>query len=281
MISKQAMDIEKTNDSLKAIKELIGIVSKLRCPEEGCPWDQEQTHKSLIPYVIEEAYEVTDAIRNESDDELKEELGDLLLQIILHAEIACEEKRFTIEDIARELTKKLIRRHPHIFNTKKKQTVKEVQKNWESIKLKEKNLKNSKHPISDTLKKKIRGQSPIKGALEISNKTASLGFDWENIDDVWRSVEEEFSELKKTIHKKDFSNAQEELGDLIFSLVNIARWLKISPEEGLVGTNKRFLNRFSHIESTLEGNFANQSLNKLQNIWESTKATSESNIDIN
>ena len=269
------MNIDKTNRSLKEIKNLIDVVSQLRCPKEGCPWDIDQTHESLIPFVIEEAYEVADAIRNESDDELKEELGDLLLQIILHAQIAQEEERFTLEDIAIVSAQKLIRRHPHVFKTKEIKTISEVKRTWESIKTKERDLKDSIHPITDTLKKKIRGQPAIAGALAISKKVSDVGFDWKDIDCIWGKIEEELLELKEAIDQKDFSHAEEELGDVIFTLINIARRLEISAEEGLASTNQRFLERFSYIESKVKGDFSNYSLNKLQKIWESAKEISQ------
>lgn len=265
------MDDKKENNSLKEMKKLINVVSKLRRPKEGCPWDQEQTHISLIPYVLEEAHEVADAIRNESDDELKEELGDLLLQIVLHAQIAQEENRFDLEDIALGINQKLIRRHPHVFSTQEIKTIKETKQIWESIKLSEQNAKDIKNPISDNLKRKIRSQSSISGALEISKKAAKLGFEWKNFDDIWEKVEEELKELKSALNKKDFINAQDELGDVIFTLINIARWFQISAEEGLVSTNKRFLERFSHIESTMKGEFSKQSLNDWKEMWDSAK----------
>jgi len=265
------MNVPKSTNSTTAITELIDIVSQLRSPKGGCPWDIEQTHTSLIPYLLEEAHEVADAIRNNNDDHLQEELGDLLLQIFLHSQIANEEKRFNLEDIARGVSQKMIRRHPHVFGNTKVKNTEEAKKNWESIKMLEKPLTTSKSQLSDHLKEKVRSQSAISGAMEISKKVANAGFEWESIDSIWDKVNEELSKLKKAIDQKDFSNAQEELGDVIFTLINIARWCKLSPEEGLAGTNRRFLDRFSHIESTLEGDISSHSFNVLREAWNNTK----------
>ena len=260
---------------MEAIKKLINIVSELRSPIGGCPWDLEQTHSSLIPYLLEEAHEVADAIRNGSDESLKEELGDLLLQIMLHAQIAKEDNRFNIEDIARGINQKLIRRHPHVFSGTKVSSIEEVKMNWDAIKIKEKPLTTSKTPLSYKVRAKVRSQSPIAGAVEISRAAASAGFEWETIDGVLEKVDEELEELKQAIKEHNISNAQEELGDLMFTIINIARWCNLNAEEGLAGTNKRFLDRFEYIESKLEGNFSKCSLKELSEIWQTAKEALE------
>ncbi len=265
------MDITNISPTTNALHELIEIISHLRSPIEGCPWDLEQTHRSLIPFLLEEAHEVADAIRFGNDHELQEELGDLLLQVVLHAQIAKEENRFNLEDIAINLNKKLIRRHPHVFAGQKVKTSAEVNQNWEEIKISEKPTSKSKSPLSDYLRNKVRSQSALVGATYISKKAAKGGFEWKNIEEVWSKVNEEMQELKEAIDKKDFLNAQEELGDLLFTLINLARWCKISPEEGLAGTNNRFLDRFSYIESTLDGNLSKSSSKELKRLWEIAK----------
>ncbi len=262
---------KESNTFIEAIRELITIVAALRSPVGGCPWDLAQTHNSLIPYLLEEANEVADAIRNGDDDNLKEELGDLLLQIVLHTQIAEDENRFCLKEVAESINQKLIRRHPHVFGNENLETINEVKKSWELIKRAEKPFLQSKSPISDGLKRKVRSQTPIYGAMEISKKTANKGFKWENVESIWDKVDEELRELKEALNKKDFSNAQEELGDIIFTLINIAHWFDLNPEEGLNGTNQRFLDRFSYFESNLEGNFSKHSSNDLFKLWKTAK----------
>ena len=185
------------------MNKLLEVVSDLRDPINGCPWDLKQTHLSLVPYVLEEAYEVAHAIREDNPDELKEELGDLLLQVILHAQIAKEKNLFDITDILDIITEKLIRRHPHVFQNKAKVSIKEVEDSWETIKNNEKPLNNSKTPISDRLKLKIRPQPSTKAALIISKKASKNGFEWENIDQIWDKLHEELEELKDALKKEN------------------------------------------------------------------------------
>tara|TARA_Y100001968_G_scaffold328812_1_gene376720 strand:- start:980 stop:1828 length:849 start_codon:yes stop_codon:yes gene_type:complete len=254
-----------------SFKELIEIVAKLRDPKNGCPWDLEQTHKSLIPYMLEEAHEVADAIRQENDNEIKEELGDLLLQIILHSQIAKEEKRFDINDINNSISKKLIRRHPHVFNNKKFSNTEEVKKEWREIKINEKNSKYSTTPFTDQIASKVRSQSALSGGVFISKECAEIGFEWEHIDQIWTCLYEEIDEFKEALKNKNLNLLEEELGDIFFTLINIARWYQLSPEESLVKTNKKILKRFQYIESKMHGNLSNQKINSFRNLWKSTK----------
>ncbi len=263
--------MERDLNSAEALSDLINTVSKLRDPLNGCPWDLEQSHTSLIPFVIEEAYEVVDAIRNQSDSNLKEELGDLLLQIILHSQIASEDKRFNFKDIVLEINKKLIRRHPHVFETPQKLSAQEVKLKWEERKSIEKSIPKSKSPISDNLKRRIRSQPPLSSAMKISKKVCSLGFDWKSVDDIWKKIFEEINELKYALNNNDLNSAEEELGDVLFTLINIARWYRLCPEEGLAGTNKRFLDRFAYIESSIDGVVSKQDHRKLEILWEEAK----------
>ncbi len=266
------MKQEKEVDVKESFAELIKIVSILRDPIDGCPWDLEQTHHSLIPYVLEEAQEVAHAIREETPNELKEELGDLLLQIILHAQIAKENNLFKITDVIEEITKKLIRRHPHVFQTKEKINIKKVKDNWEKIKTKEKPFKNSKSPIIDQLKSKIRAHSATDSALIISKKAAKIGFEWEEIDQVWKKLYEELDELKEELKSNKLKNAESELGDVFFTLINIARLKNLSFEEGLAKTNKRFIERLTYIEEKIKGDFTCQNKEVLEKFWKSAKA---------
>jgi XTP/dITP diphosphohydrolase len=273
---------------LAALEELIAVVERLRDPEEGCAWDLEQTHTSLIPYVLEEAHEVADAIRRGDDQHLAEELGDLLLQVLLHARIAAEERRFDLEAVARGLTAKLVRRHPHVFGEEAGAAGRgrggdsaAVRRSWEAIKAQEKAAAGpspedgeppSASPLSDRLAGKVRGQPALAGAMQISRKAAAAGFEWDDIEGVWAKVHEELDELKEAVASGNRAHAQEELGDVLFTLVNVARWCALDPEEGLAGTNRRFLQRFSRVEAALGGDLAGRSIRELEGHWQEAKA---------
>tara|TARA_B100000700_G_scaffold322690_1_gene424798 strand:- start:137 stop:955 length:819 start_codon:yes stop_codon:yes gene_type:complete len=254
-----------------SLSRLIKIVSQLRDPQNGCPWDLEQTHKSLIPYVLEEAHEVADAIREQNNDHLIEELGDLLLQVVLHAQIASEENSFNLDDVIQRISKKLVRRHPHVFRNQKLNTREEVNIQWEKIKSTESKTNNSSSPISDHLRKKSISQPAIAGSMVISKKVAKLGFEWKTANELWDKFYEEINELKEEIKNKNSIKAERELGDVLFTLINIGRWYQISPEEGLAGTNKKFLERFAYMESKLGADLSNQSIEELESFWKEAK----------
>jgi XTP/dITP diphosphohydrolase len=284
--------------SLAALAELIAVVDRLRDPDGGCPWDLEQTHASLVPYVLEEAHEVADAIRHGDDRHLAEELGDLLLQVVLHARIASEEGRFDLETIAAGITGKLIRRHPHVFAGAEAADSAAVRRSWEAIKAAERAERTAgsdpagssggegsseggspgtvsappASPLSDQLARKVRGQPPLAGAMTISRKAAAAGFEWDDMAGVWQKVHEELDELKEAVASGDRAHAQEELGDVLFTLVNVARWCGIDPEEGLAGTNRRFLARFSRVEAALGGDLQGRSIRELEGLWQQAKA---------
>ena len=253
------------NSSADALQHLVQVVAQLRDPQDGCPWDLEQTHRSLVPYVLEEAHEVADAIRHGSDADLEDELGDLLLQVVLHAQIAREEQRFDLDSIARAISAKLVRRHPHVFGG--------TPRSWDAIKAEEKGHQaaNSSSPLSDHLADKVRGLSALAGAMAISRKAAKAGFEWDDIDGVWGKVNEELEELKEAVASGDQRHAQEELGDVLFTLVNVARWCGLDPEEGLAGTNRRFLDRFSRVETALSGDLQGRSIQELEQHWQQAK----------
>ena len=264
-----------TNNKEKhSIQELIEIIELLRDPNDGCPWNIAQTHKSLIPYVIEEAYEVIDAIRSKQPINIKEELGDLLLQIILHSRIASEKNDFDFNDVVTSLKEKLIRRHPHVFSGKKVNSIEDVNQIWESIKQEEKEQRNSYYvqsPICNELKNKNRYMPPMASALSISTKAAKAGLEWETINDLWAKFNEELKEVKEAIKSKNQLEIEAELGDLFFTLINIARWFKVNPEESIAGTNERFLNRLAYIENKTEGKLSIQSKKDLNSMWKSAK----------
>ena len=261
--------------------ELITVVARLRDPETGCPWDLEQTHASLVPYVLEEAHEVADAIRHGDDAHLAEELGDLLLQVVLHAQIASEGGRFDLAAIAGGISAKLIRRHPHVFGEQATEPANRgssgdptaVQASWEAIKASEQAATpTSASPLSDRLAGKVRGQPALTGAMTISKKATAAGFEWDAIAGVWAKVHEELDELKEAVTSGDQAHAQEELGDVLFTLVNVARWCGVDPEAGLAGTNRRFLDRFSRVEAALGGDLAGRSISELEEHWRTAKA---------
>ena len=257
-----------------ALQRLIEVVAQLRNPTTGCPWDLEQTHASLVTYVLEEAHEVADAIRHGDDNHLREELGDLLLQVVLHAQIAGEAQRFDLDAIADGISEKLIRRHPHVFGDAEASSSDDVRRSWDAIKRQEQAeaLAGSTSPLSDQLRGKVRGLPALAGAMTISKKAAKAGFEWDDMDGVWDKVHEELDELKEAVASGDKNHAQEELGDVLFTLVNVARWCAIEPEEGLAGTNQRFLARFSRVETALGGDLQGRSIHELEALWKQAKA---------
>jgi len=229
----------------KEIEELLKIVKKLRDPEQGCPWDIKQTSISLIPYVLEEAYEVSEALKTNNNNNKVDELGDLLLQIILQSQIASEKKQFNFIGIVKKLNKKLIRRHPHVFkkNIKNKKSIKELDKQWDEIKRKEKKS-NPTHDIFAKLTK----YSPFIQAIEIGAISSQLNFDWSNKKNVINKVNEELNELKREINKKTTNNnIVEEYGDLLFTISQLGRHLNIDPETSLYKANLKFKKRFIHL----------------------------------
>ena len=280
-----------SSPTLEAMVELVAVVGRLRDPDTGCPWDLEQTHRSLVPYVLEEAHEVADAIRHGDDAHLAEELGDLLLQVVLHAQIASEQGRFDLAQIASGISAKLVRRHPHVFadgdaadSATDSATVKA---SWEAIKAGERAEREgsavSASPLSERLAGKVRGQGALAGAMTISKKAAAAGFEWDDLAGVWGKVHEELEELKEAVLEAQASgekaHAQEELGDLLFTLVNVARWCGIDPEEGLAGTNRRFLDRFSRVEAALGGDLQGRSIRELEGLWQQAKAQIRAEAD--
>lgn len=226
-------------------EELVAIYARLRAPG-GCPWDRVQTHASLRPYLIEEAYEVVDAIDEADPAKLREELGDLLGQILFHAQLAAEKKRFGIDDAIRVHAEKMRRRHPHIFGTAKVKDAREVLLNWEQIKYQEK-----KQERSSALDGIPRHLPALLKAHRMQDKAARLGFDWEHVDQVFAKLDEELREFGAAYARKDKRRIREELGDILFALVNLARYLQVDPEDALKGTIRKFHDRFRTIERVL------------------------------
>ena len=256
---------------MSSFDELVAIMKTLQAPG-GCPWDREQTHESLKPYFIEEVYEVLDAIDAGSDKHLKEELGDVLLQVLFHAEIASREGRFTIEDVIRVIIDKLIRRHPHVFGDTAVDSSAQVTRNWEAIKRREKREKKKGGSVLDGLPKDL--PALIK-ARRIQEKVSRVGFDWERTEEVMLKVEEELSELKEAREKEDPTAVEEELGDLLFAVANLARFVSVCPEDALRKTIDKFQKRFQYIERELPKRgkkLGEASLEEMDKLWDEVKA---------
>jgi tetrapyrrole methylase family protein / MazG family protein len=249
------------------IDKLIGIIARLRAPG-GCPWDREQTHKSILSCLLDETYEFFEAVEEGSVEGMREELGDLLLQVVLHAQMGKEEGTFTIDDVAREISEKLIRRHPHVFGDVQASTSKEVLKNWEAIKRGEKqHRKYIVDGIPDALPALFRAE-------KMQRRVARVGFDWADMVPVLDKVEEEFAEFRMAIGTKDLENAQEELGDILFALVNVGRHANICAEDALRATVKKFGRRFRYIEdqyAKLGKDMKSATLEEMDKYWEESK----------
>lgn len=258
---------------LEALQQLIDVVAQLRSPDGGCPWDLAQTPETLIPYVIEEAYEVVDAIRSGDKDAIAEELGDLLLQVVLQAQIASETSQFTLKEVAHSITQKLIRRHPHVFGDVEVRDAEEVHKNWEQIKAAEKGETTAQAQLlSRKLTRYARTLPPLMAGMKISQKAAAAGFEWEDVEGVWEKFNEELAEFQQAIAQQDKAEQQAELGDLLFTLINIARWYDLDPSEALQGTNRRFIQRLSQMEAVADRPLSDYTLDELEVLWQQAKA---------
>ena len=248
------------------LKEIVAV---LRSPE-GCPWDREQTHQSIRKNLIEETYEVLEAIDDDDPDAMCEELGDLLMQVMLHAQMAAEDGYFTVDDVVAGLNEKLIRRHPHVFGEKHAKDAGEALANWQEIKAREKAAKGIDVASQSTLAGIPRDLPALMYAYKLQKKAARTGFDWSDIADVYAKVEEEFRELREAPEQERAG----ELGDLLFAVVNLARFLKLDPEEALALTNKKFIRRFSYIEEKLREagrTFEQTDLAEMDQWWEEAK----------
>ncbi len=278
-------------------EQLCETIARLRDPD-GCPWDREQNHKSLTRYLLEETYEVLEAINTDDFDKLKEELGDLLLQIVLHSQLAAENSCFSIDDVAKAINDKMIARHPHVFSEQKLETSDQVLRQWEKLKDAEKEYAQGLK--TDEIGAKVNGEekSALNGvpagmpallkALKISEKAVRQGFEWEKEDDIWTQLKSELEEFKHETNKLDeatenftpgslrrSSAAHEELylemGDVLFTMVNIARWHKIDPEEALLLTIEKFKRRFSLMERSSSRPLNELTVSELDDLWRKAK----------
>ncbi|UUZ91680.1 nucleoside triphosphate pyrophosphohydrolase [Paenibacillus sp. P25] len=258
------------NRTFQRLEEIVAI---LRSPE-GCPWDREQTHQSLRKNLIEEAYEVLETFDEDDPDHMREELGDLLLQIMLHSQIEAEEGSFTVYDVIEGLNEKLIRRHPHVFGEMTAEDADEALSNWQQIKDEEKRQKGI-DPEAQPLLSGIPREPPgLMRAYKLQKKAAQVGFDWSTLEEVLPVVESELEEVKEAIAKFGKAEQQEELGDLIFAIVNLARFLKIDPEEAMSDANRKFFERFGYIERELRLNgksFDQTDLQEMESLWQEAK----------
>lgn len=248
----------------KNLEELIAVIAKLRAPD-GCPWDRAQTHSSLRPNMIEEAYEAVDAIDDNDMKHLQEELGDVLLQVLLHSQIAKEAGEFTLEDVAQELKEKLIHRHPHVFGNAKIGTADEVKDVWDKLKAEEKtHRKSAMDGIS-------RSQAALISAQKISKKAVKTGFEWPNIDSLYDCINSEFEEFKEAVKEDDKTHMEDEFGDILFAAVNLARWYKIDAEQALLKANKKFEKRFRKMEELAVKPLNDYSFEEFDALWKQAK----------
>ncbi|WP_142779141.1 nucleoside triphosphate pyrophosphohydrolase [Agrobacterium sp. T29] len=269
-------------EASKDISRLIEIMEALRQPETGCPWDVVQTFETIKPYTIEEAYEVADAIERKDMDDLCEELGDLLLQVVFHAHIAEEMGEFAFGDVVHAVTSKMIRRHPHVFAVSDADTPDGVKLQWDRIKAEEKRERaerRARRGITEDFKAGFlggvqRSQPALTEALKLQEQAARAGFDWSNPAPILDKIEEEIAELREALAEGKPEKVSDELGDLIFALVNIGRHVKADPEDALRGTNTKFRRRFNHIETSLSQNgetLEEASLERMEDLWQAAK----------
>ncbi|MEZ5925095.1 MAG: nucleoside triphosphate pyrophosphohydrolase [Hyphomicrobiaceae bacterium] len=276
-----------TEEPLKTLDDLVAVMAALRTPGTGCPWDLEQTFESIAPYTIEEAYEVADAIAKADLGHLKEELGDLLLQVVYHARMAEEAQAFALPDVVDAITRKMIRRHPHVFGDEAARSAPVAKGFWERIKAEERRRKGSSHGPASMLADVPIGLPALTRAVKLQGKAAKAGFDWPSLGPVFDKLREEMTELEAVAVPADPRGASgdpptappdavaEELGDMLFVVANVARHLELDPEDCLRRANAKFERRFAHIERRLaeSGRTAEQSdLAEMDRYWDEAKA---------
>lgn len=249
---------------MEEFKELVEVIARLRA-KDGCQWDREQTHSTLRPNMIEEAYEAVDAIDDNDLKHLQEELGDVLLQVLLHSQIASEEGAFSIEDVSRELKEKLIHRHPHVFGNVKVNSTDDILNNWDKLKAEEKTHRKS---AMDGISK---AQSALMSAQKISKRAVKTGFEWPNEKSLYDCIYSEFEEFKEAEAEGDKEHMEEEYGDILFATVNLARWNKIDAEQALLKANKKFMKRFRKMEELATKPLNDYSFEEYDALWKQSK----------
>jgi MazG family protein len=264
----------------EAFDELISVMARLRAPG-GCPWDAEQTYASLSQYLLEEAYETFDAIQHADAtgdvEHLKEELGDLLLQVVFHSTIGKERGEFTIDDVSRGVTQKLVLRHPHVFGDADLEGAQDVLDNWDQLKADERAASGKPEKARDSILDDVPVHFPgLLEALKVTKKAAKVGFDWENADQIFDKITEETQELREAVGTGNSKDIEGEIGDLLFAVVNLARHLDVEPETALKRTNRKFRARFKYIEDKLKTNgrsFEDASLDEMDALWNEAKTS--------
>lgn len=261
-----------------SIQDFVQLIAQLRNPNGGCPWDLKQTYHSMIPCLTEETYEVIDAIEKQDIANLREELGDLLLQVVFFSQLASEDKHFTFDDVVNDVAEKIVRRHPHVFGDKSATNEEEALQNWNAIKAQEKQKTEQDATVPSVLNNMPLAFPALMRAEKLQKRCAKVGFDWQSVDPVFTKVLEELDEVKVEVNAKDKdqNKINEEVGDLLFAVVNLARHLKLSPEESLRQANTKFERRFRAVERKVaEQNRAvvDCTLAELDEIWEEVKAT--------
>lgn len=246
------------------LERLVDIIAVLRS-ENGCPWDREQTHMTLRPNMLEEAYEAVDAIDDNNIPNLREELGDVLLQVVLHAQIAKDEGEFDIEDVAKELSEKLIHRHPHVFGDTKVSSTDEILSNWDKLKKEEKTYRKS---ILDGISK---SQSALMSAQKISKKVVKVGFEWNSINSLMECIKSEYKEFEEAVQSENKDLMEDEMGDIFFATVNLARWYKIDSEQALLRANKKFSTRFRKMEELATKPLEEYTYDEFNDLWKCAK----------
>lgn len=261
---------------MKTLEDLMQMMARLRSPE-GCPWDREQSYTTLGPMLIEEAYEVIEAAEAEDWLELRDELGDMIFQLVFYAQIASEQGRFTLHDSITRVHEKMTRRHPHVFGEEKAETAAEVLVNWEAIKAEERRQSGKEEKKQASLLDGVSHKVPaLLESFQLTTKAARVGFDWEDFRDVFGKVEEELEELRAETEADEINQTAvtEEIGDLLFVVVNLARKLNVEPEFALKAANRKFRRRFAHIEQKLESQnktFAESTLHEMDEYWDEAK----------
>jgi len=255
------------------IEELLDVMARLRDPDGGCPWDQKQTFETIVPFTLEEAYEVAEAIENNDISSLRDELGDLLFQVVFYSQIAKEENRFEFNDVVDGIVEKMIRRHPHVFADVDVEDEHAVKANWEKIKAEERKQKNNDRPLSilDGVNQALPGLSRAK---KLQKRASDVGFDWPDPSGVLSKIDEEFVEVQEAMASGDMAHVEEEIGDLFFVIVNLARHLKIDPETAIRKANRKFESRFHCMEAIAverEQEMRNMSLDDMDLLWNQAK----------
>ncbi|MFQ5681825.1 MAG: nucleoside triphosphate pyrophosphohydrolase [Candidatus Binatia bacterium] len=259
----------KENKIGEGFGDLVEVMARLR-GKQGCPWDKEQTHISLKPFLLEETYELLDTIESGNSKELAEELGDVLHQIVFHCQIATEKGQFTAEEVVGNLVAKMKRRHPHVFSDRRLSDPEAVLQEWARVKAEENRTQKSASALGNL----PRAMPALARAQTLTERASLLGFDWPDIDQVLDKLDEEFFELKTAISSSDKDRISEEIGDVLFSLVNLCRFINLNAEDALTSCIDRFLGRFSHIEKRIRergGTLRDASLEEMDSLWEEAK----------